>query len=260
MIDANAVRRVVRLAGIGSGDSVVEVGAGLGTLTLGLSAAAGQVFALEIDRRLLPALEETVSGLPNVRVIQADAMGFDFAALTRGRPHRLVANLPYNIATPLVAEVLEGAPDIFELSMVVQREAGERFVASPGSRIYGAISVMVAYYCTGRIVGKVPATVFWPQPNVESVVVRLTRRAPEVEIDPTQLKIVVRAAFSQRRKTIRNTLAGGLGISIPEVEQVLTAAGIEPGSRAESLSLKDFAALAAEIVRKNLLKSAEDGL
>lgn len=230
-------------------DQVVEVGAGVGTLTRALCAAADQVTAIEIDRRLTPALREVLSGISNVQIVEGDALRLDLPALTKGRPHRFVSNLPYNIATPLVAKLLEQAPEIYDFSIVVQLEAGERLAAQPGSKTYGAISVMVSLFCETRLMGKVPPTVFWPQPSVESVLVRLTRRPADVDVDPSKLKTVVRAAFAQRRKTIRNTLAAGLRLRVAQVESVLAAAGLEGGARAEMLSLHDFAALTRELSR-----------
>lgn len=247
MIDPNSIRRVVRLAGIDPGDRVIEVGAGLGTLTLALAAAASHVVAVELDRKLVPALQQVVAGIPNVEVLQGDALDLDWKALLGGRPHRLVSNLPYNIATPLVATVLTEAPEIFDMTAVVQREAGERFAAAAGSKTYGGVSVLVAYYCNIKVMGKVPPTVFWPQPTVDSVVVRMTRRPPVVEVDPPALMRVVRAAFSQRRKTIRNSLPGVLGLDVAEVEDLLKRSVIDPSRRAESLTLQDFARIANEL-------------
>lgn len=264
MVDPNAIRRVVRLAEIEPQDRIIEVGAGLGTFTIALSAAARSVVAVEIDRRITPALREAVEGLENVTVVEQDALELDFSAVTGGRPHKMVSNLPYNIATPLIAKLLEAAPEVTDFSIVVQREAGERFVAPPGSRVYGAISVMVAYYCEGRIAGKVPGTVFWPQPKVESVIVRLTRRAPPVQVDAGALRSVTRAAFAQRRKTLRNTLSSGFSIVASDAAEWITSAGLDPGARAEILSLEDFASLTnaglqAGIVARTLENPSSSG-
>ena len=248
MIDPNSIRRVVRLAGIDSGDRVIEVGAGLGTLTMALSEAASQVVAVELDRKLVPALQRVTGGLPNVTVVQADALGLDWAGLLAGRPHRLVSNLPYNIATPLVATLLAEVPAIFDITAVVQREAGERFAAPPGSKTYGGISVLVAYYCAIKAMGKVPPTVFWPQPSVDSVVVRMSRHPPPVEVNPEKLMKVVRAAFSQRRKTIRNSLPAALGLDLAEVQDLLRRSGVDSSRRAESLTLEEFARIANEMI------------
>lgn len=244
VVDPNTVRRIVRLAEVGPQDRVLEIGAGLGALTVVLAEQAASVMAVEIDRRVLPALAEVVGNLGNVEVVAGDAMALDYAGLLGGRPHRLVANLPYNIATPLVADLLAGVPEVVDLVVMVQREAGERLVARPGSKVYGAVSVRVAYHCEARLLGRVPATVFWPVPAVESVLVRLTRRPPPVDVDPAALMTVVHAAFAQRRKTIRNSLASVLHRPPSGVEAALDAAGIEPGARAETVGLEAFAALA----------------
>lgn len=247
VIDQNTIRRIVRLAEIAAGDRIIEVGAGVGTLTLGLAEAAGHVTAIELDRKLIPALKEVLEGTDNVEVVVADAMDLDFGPLVAGGPHRLVANLPYNIATPLIADLLQQRPEIEDFVVMVQREAGERFVAAPGSKAYGAVSLLVAYHAQARLLGKVPASVFWPVPKVESLLVRLTRREPPADLAGPELMRVVRAAFSQRRKTIRNTLASGLEMQVSEVEAALARAGIDPGLRAEALGLSQFAGLVREL-------------
>lgn len=243
VIDPNTIRRIVRLAEVLPSDRVIEVGAGLGTLTLALAGAARHVIAIELDRRLLPALREVMAGETNVEVVAGDAMELDFAPLVAAGDHRMVANLPYNIATPLIATLLKERPEIVDFVVMVQREAGERFVAKPGSKAYGAVSLLVAYHTEARLLGKVPASVFWPVPRVESLLVRLTRRPPQVDVAGAELMRVVRAAFSQRRKTIRNTLASGLELGVGEVEAALASAGVDPGARAESLGLEEFAEL-----------------
>jgi 16S rRNA (adenine1518-N6/adenine1519-N6)-dimethyltransferase len=247
VIDQNTIRRIVRLAEIAPGDRIIEVGAGVGTLTLGLAEAARQVTAIELDRKLIPALSEVLQGTDNVEVVVGDAMDLDFATLVAGGPHRLVANLPYNIATPLIADLLQQRPEIEDFVVMVQREAGERFVAAPGSKAYGAVSLLVAYHAQARLLGKVPASVFWPVPRVESLLVRLTRIQPPADLEGPELMRVVRAAFSQRRKTIRNTLASGLEMQAGEVEAALVRAGIDPGLRAEALGLAQFARLVREL-------------
>lgn len=243
VIDQNTIRRIVRLAGITPADRIIEVGAGVGTLTLALANAAAQVVAIELDRRLIPALTEVLSDLDNVEILVGDALKVDYSALFGGGSARLVANLPYNIATPLIATLLEQAPQVSDFVIMVQREAGERFVAPPGSRTYGAVSVLVAYHCHARILGKVPASVFWPVPKIESLLVRLTRRPAPVQVGCADLMKVVRAAFGQRRKTVRNSLAAGLELPVEEVEAAIKRAGIDPEARAESLGLTQFAKL-----------------
>jgi 16S rRNA (adenine1518-N6/adenine1519-N6)-dimethyltransferase len=247
VIDQNTIRRIVRLAGIDPSDKVIEIGAGIGTLTLGLAEAAAQVTAVEIDRKLLPALHEVVQGLPNVQVVAGDAMRLDYGPLLAGPPYRMVANLPYNIATPLLAGLLQDRPEIVDFVVMVQREVGERFVAGPGSKAYGGVSVLVAHHTEARALGRVPPSVFWPVPKVESLLVRLTRRPPETGVGSAELMRVVRAAFGQRRKTLRNTLASGLELPVDEVEAALGRAGVDPGRRAESLGLEEFASVVREL-------------
>jgi 16S rRNA (adenine1518-N6/adenine1519-N6)-dimethyltransferase len=245
VMDPNTIRRVVRLAGLTPADDVLEVGAGLGTLTLGLADACHEVLAVEIDRAVLPALEEVVDGLPNVRILQGDAMALDWASVLGDGPWRMVSNLPYNISTPLIATLLEEVPQVADFLVMVQREAGERLVAGPGSKTYGAVSVLVALYAEAELVGPVPRTVFWPHPGVDTVLVRLTRRErPAVDVAPERLMRVVRASFAHRRKTMRNSLATALGRDSGEIEEGLRAVGVDPGARAESLALEDFARIA----------------
>ncbi len=239
VVDPNTVRRISRLAGVGPGDSVVEVGAGLGSLTLALAETGAAVTAVEVDPALIPALEETVAGT-GVRVVQADAMTADWEALLAGalRWH-LVANLPYNVATPLVLDLLAGVPAITDMLVMVQREAGERLAASPGQPAYGIPSVRVAYHATAQVVGRVGPSVFLPPPRVESVLVRLVRRpAPAVASDPDVLFGLVRAGFGQRRKMLRRSLAALAGS--PD----FAAAGVAPEARAEDLAVEDWGRLA----------------
>ena len=247
VVDPNTIRRVVRLAGLTGSEHVVEVGAGLGTLTLGLAGASAAVTAVEIDRALLPALEEVAGGLPNVRIVGADAMTVEWGPLLGaygGGPWRMVSNLPYNIATPLLATMLEDVPQVGDFVVMVQREAGERLVAGPGSKVYGAVSVLVALHAQATLLGPVPRTVFWPQPGVDSVLVRMTRRPAPVTVPAEPLMRVVRASFSHRRKTLRNALSVGLGRGAADIEAALAAAGVDPGARAEALALEDFARIA----------------
>ncbi|MGH9276651.1 MAG: 16S rRNA (adenine(1518)-N(6)/adenine(1519)-N(6))-dimethyltransferase RsmA, partial [Acidimicrobiales bacterium] len=168
VVDTNTVRRVARLAGVGAGDHVVEVGAGLGALTLALAETGAAVTAVEIDRKLLPALRE-VAEPAGVHIVEGDALDMDWVALLGGDDHwALVANLPYNIATPLVVGLLDEVPAIDRMLVMVQREVGERLAAAAGDDAYGAVSVKVAWWADAKVVARVPPTVFWPEPNVES--------------------------------------------------------------------------------------------
>lgn len=264
VVDANTVRRVARLAGVGPGDRVVEVGAGLGSLTLALAETGASVVAVEVDQRLVTVLREVVASAPRVTVVEDDAMTLDWAALlgsagpagpdgperpgAGGGPERpgaggwvLVANLPYNIGTPLVADLLDGVPAIERMLVMMQREVGERLVAAPGSDAYGALSVKVAYWASARLVGRVGPNVFYPVPTVESVLVSLERRAlPLVgsEIDPVWLFQLVGAGFAHRRKMLRRALEGLVG---PED---FGAADIRPEARAEELDVEAWGRLA----------------
>lgn len=240
--DPNTVRRIARLAGVGPGDRVVEIGAGLGSLTLALAETGASVTAVEIDRYLLPVLREVVEP-ERVTVVEGDALTLDWSALLGEHQWKLVANLPYNVATPLVADLLDGVPAITSMLVMVQREVGERLAAAAGDDAYGAVSVKVAYWAEAKVVGKVPPTVFVPQPKVESALVRIDRRpTPAVDpavVGPDRLFEVVRAGFAHRRKMLRGALAG---VVAPEA---FAAAGVRPESRAEELDVAAWGRLAA---------------
>ena len=237
--DPNTVRRIAHLAGVGPGDRVVEIGAGLGSLTLALRETGADVTSIEIDRHLVPLLRETVEP-HGVTVIEADAMTFDWSALLGDEHAVLVANLPYNIATPLVADLLDGVPQIDRMLVMVQREVGERLAAGVGDEQYGAVSVKVAYWADAKVVGKVPPTVFIPQPKVESALVSIVRRAvPAPEVDFA----LVRAGFGQRRKMLRRALSGVVD------DAAFACAGIRPESRAEELDVAAWGRLTACVRR-----------
>jgi 16S rRNA (adenine1518-N6/adenine1519-N6)-dimethyltransferase len=248
LIEPALARRIVELADIGPGDRVLEIGAGLGSLTMALAASGARVVAVERDRRLLPALDEAVGGCERVSVVSADAVRADWLALLEGEPWTVVANLPYNVAVPVVMRLLVEEPRVRRLVVMVQREVGERLAAAPGHQQFGAVSLRVAYHAEARVVRRVPASVFWPRPNVESVLVSLTRRdRPPVDVDPAALWWVVSAAFQQRRKTIRSALVR-LGLDRGAATEVLSACAIEPNRRPEELGLAEFACLAARAV------------
>jgi 16S rRNA (adenine1518-N6/adenine1519-N6)-dimethyltransferase len=233
------VRRIARLAEVGEGDAVVEIGAGLGSLTLALVETGAAVTAVEVDRHLLPVLCEQVEAA-GVRVVEGDARTLDWERVLAGRERWvLVANLPYNVATPLVLDLLDQVPRIQRMLVMVQREAGERLVAGPGDEAYGIPSVKVAYHAEAAIVGHVPPTVFVPQPRVESVLVRIVRRPrPVVESDPDLLFSLVRQGFGQRRKMLRRSLAG----RVPA--DAFPRAGIDPEARPEQLGIEAWGRLA----------------
>jgi 16S rRNA (adenine1518-N6/adenine1519-N6)-dimethyltransferase len=241
--DPNTVRRIARLAEVGEGDQVVEIGPGLGSLTVALAETGASVTAVELDRHLLPALRSVVEPL-GVQVVQGDAMRLDWDELLTssgvpGRPWALVANLPYNVATPLVLDLLAGVPAIERMLVMVQREVAERLAAGPGSKAYGIPSVKVAYRARAEVVGRVPRTVFIPAPRVDSALVRLRRLpSPAVDADPDRLFALVEAGFGQRRKMLRRSLAGRVDAAGFE------RAGVRPDARAEELDLDQWARLA----------------
>jgi 16S rRNA (adenine1518-N6/adenine1519-N6)-dimethyltransferase len=241
--DPNTVRRIAALAGVGPGDHVVEIGAGLGSLTLALAETGATVLAVEVDGALVPALRSVVAGVPTVAVVHADALRADWEALLADAPSwALVANLPYNVATPLVCDLLDAVPRIDRMLLMVQREVAERLAAPPGSKQYGAVSVKVRYWATARLVGTVPATVFVPRPNVESALVEIVRRPPPAT-PPAPLFELVKAGFAHRRKMLRGALAGRVS-----AEQ-FAAAGVAPDARAEQLDVDDWCRLADAVAQ-----------
>jgi 16S rRNA (adenine1518-N6/adenine1519-N6)-dimethyltransferase len=242
--DPNTVRRIARLAEVGPQSSVLEFGAGLGSLTLALAETGARVVAVELDRYVLPVLRSVVEPV-GVEVVEGDAMTLDVGALLAergGGSWSLVANLPYNLATPLVFRALVEVPAVERLLVMVQREVGERMAAGVGHPAYGSVSVRVAYFAISSIAGRVPASVFIPRPRVESVLVRMERRSVPA-VDPAlvsyeRLAAVVRAGFGQRRKMLRRSLAG---VVQPEAFE---RAGIRPDARAEELTVEEWGRLA----------------
>lgn len=246
LVDPNTARRIVDRAGITSGARVFEIGPGAGSLTVALAATGASVTALELDRHLLPVLEDVLvrSGVSDrVSVSQGDALTADLDAVLGHRPHDLVANLPYNVSVPIIMRVFEGDAPIRRAVVMVQREVADRLVAVPGTKDFGSVSVRLAYLATARRVGLVPRTVFMPTPKVDSALVELVRRdAPPVDVPSrAALFVLVREGFGQRRKMLRRALRAYLG---DRTEAVLVDAGIDPTRRAESLDLADWAALA----------------
>ena len=239
--DPNTVRRIVRLAHVGPGDRVLEIGAGLGSLTLALLEAGADVTAVELDRHLVPILRAEAEPA-GARVVHADAMTLDWDALLGDPPWVLVANLPYNIATPLVLDLLAGVPQIERMLVMVQLEVGERLAAVPGSKAYGIPSVKVAWWADATVIGKVSPTVFVPPPRVDSALVEITRRPPAGD-DATREAVfaLVEAGFNQRRKMLRRSLADRVAPG------AFAAADIRPEARAEELTLADWLRLTAAV-------------
>lgn len=243
LVDPNTIRKIVAAVAPRTGEQILEVGAGLGALTVGLAESGARVVAVEHDRGLAAPLNEVLAGR-DVAVVWGDALSLDYDRVLGGAPTRMVSNLPYNIATPLLLRLLEERPEITELVVMVQREVGERIVAIPGSEAYGAVSAKVAYFADAAILFPISRRVFLPEPDVDSVVVGLRRRnAAPVEGDKDRIFGVIDAGFATRRKTIRNALSGA-GVDAAVVEQALASAGVPAGERAERLGLEQFAAVA----------------
>ena len=248
--DANTIRRIVRVAGVSPGEVVVEIGPGLGSLTLGLLESGARVVGVEIDALLAGALASTVAAhqpdaAGRLTVVHADAL--QLTELPDPQPSALVANLPYNVAVPVVLHLLESLPSVQRGLVMVQAEVADRLAAPPGSRTYGVPSVKAAWYAAAERAGTVPRAVFWPVPNVDSGLVRLTRRAPPALPDGvarTDVFTVIDQAFAQRRKMLRSALAGWAG-SPAAAEAVLRAAGVDPTARGETLDVTAFARIAA---------------
>jgi 16S rRNA (adenine1518-N6/adenine1519-N6)-dimethyltransferase len=245
LIDPNLARRIASLAGAGPGDRILEIGAGLGSLTVALARSGAEVLAVEVDQRVAEALREAVATYPAAHVLVADALDVDWAeALGEGR-WKMASNLPYNIAVPVIVDLLEKTA-IADYVVMVQREVGERLAATPADSAYGAVSVRVAYRAHPKVLRRVPPSVFWPPPQVESVLLRLTPHPPPVDIAADQLFRVVDEGFAQRRKTMAAALVR-LGLDRGSAAQVLERCGIDARARAETLGLTEFACLAASL-------------
>ena len=254
MHDANTVRRIVAAANLAAGDVVLEVGPGLGSLTLALLGVVDRVLAVEVDPLLAGALPATVADRAReradaLRILTADALRVRRAEIVEAaggvEPTALVANLPYNVGVPVLLHLLAELPSLRRGLVMVQAEVADRLAAPPGSRCYGAPSVKAAWFAEVRRAGPVPRAVFWPVPNVDSGLVGLTSRPALSVVPREQVFALVDAAFAQRRKTLRAALAGCAG-SAATAEQMLRAAGVDPSARGEQLTVGDFAKIARE--------------
>lgn len=259
LVDSSILDRIIESAQITKEDCVLEIGPGIGTMTQRLAEEAGAVVAVEIDKNLLPVLEDTLSAYENVTVINADILKLDLNRIVEehngGRPVKVVANLPYYITTPIIMALFEKKVPLHSVTIMVQKEVADRMRVGPGTKDYGALSLAVQYYAKPEIVTKVPAGCFMPKPNVDSAVIRLTRyEKPPVEVeDEAWLFAVIRASFNQRRKTLANGLAnaGYPGIGRRQVEEVLSAMGLAAAVRGETLTLEQFAELSDRLAKRS---------
>ncbi|WP_416198880.1 MAG: 16S rRNA (adenine(1518)-N(6)/adenine(1519)-N(6))-dimethyltransferase RsmA [Sporanaerobacter sp.] len=252
LIDGNIVRKICEKGNINSTDNVLEIGPGIGTLTEELAIRAKKVVAVELDKNLLPILDETLGKYENVEIIHGDILKIDLPKLFEekfdGGSIKIVANLPYYITTPIITKLLEEEMDIDSILVMVQKEVAERMSASPGSKDYGSLSVFVNYYTEAEIVLNVPKTVFMPKPNVDSAIIFLKMRDEKIQLKDKEIFFkTVKASFSQRRKTILNSLSAGLGMEKEELKAILLKCNIDPRERAENLNIEDFAKISSLI-------------
>lgn len=255
LIDANILEKIIRSAEVRKDDFVLEIGPGIGTMTQYLCESAGRVAAVEIDRNLIPILEDTLKEYDNAEIICGDILKLDLDAFVRekneGKPIKIVANLPYYITTPIVMGILESGIPVESMTIMVQKEVAGRMQARPGSKEYGALSLAVQYYAEPKVVANVPPNCFMPRPNVGSAVIRLVRRqAPPVNVEDERLMFsIIRASFNQRRKTLANGLKnnGGFSLSREQIKESILALGVPENIRGEALSLEQFAELSNKI-------------
>lgn len=251
LIDTNVLDKIISSAEITKDDCVLEIGPGIGTMTQYLAESAREVVAVEIDKALIPILEDTLSAYDNVTVINEDILKVDINAIVQekngGRPIKVVANLPYYITTPIIMGLFEQHVPLKSITIMVQKEVADRMQVGPGTKDYGALSLAVQYYAEPKIVANVPPNCFIPRPNVGSAVIQLTRYdAPPVSVDDeSKMFAIIRASFNQRRKTLVNGLgnAAGLSVTKDQVAEALEKMGLSPTIRGEALTLEQFARL-----------------
>ena len=251
LIDGHVLDKIIAGAGVTKDDMVLEIGPGIGTMTQYLAEAAGKVVAVEIDRNLLPILQETLADYDNVKVIHADVLSLDLEKLVQeengGRPIKVVANLPYYITTPIIMALFEQHVPLANVTVMVQKEVAARMKSGPGSKDYGALSLAVQYYAEPYIVANVPCNCFMPRPNVDSAVIRLTRyEEPPVQVkDEKMMFKIIRASFNQRRTTLQNGLnnSSELNFTKDQIAAAIAEAGFSPSVRGEALTLEQFAKL-----------------
>ena len=260
LIDTHVLDKIIRAAEITKDDFVLEIGPGIGTMTQYLAQAAREVVAVEIDKALIPILQDTLSGFPNAEVIQDDILKVDIAELAAerngGRPIKVVANLPYYITTPIIMSLFEHDVPLALVTVIVQKEVAERMQAGPGSKDYGALSLAVQYYADPYIVANVPPNCFMPRPNVGSAVIRLTRhKVPPVQVEDEKLMFqMIRASFNQRRKTLVNGLnhSPEMTLTKEQITKAVEGLGKGAGVRGEALTLEEFAKLSNTIYQMKL--------
>ncbi len=260
LIDTHVLDKIIRAAEITKDDFVLEIGPGIGTMTQYLAQAAREVVAVEIDKALIPILQDTLSGFPNAEVIQDDILKVDIAELAAerngGRPIKVVANLPYYITTPIIMSLFEHDVPLALVTVMVQKEVAERMQAGPGSKDYGALSLAVQYYADPYIVANVPPNCFMPRPNVGSAVIRLTRhKVPPVQVEDEKLMFqMIRASFNQRRKTLVNGLnhSPEMTLTKEQITKAVEGLGKGAGIRGEALTLEEFAKLSNTIYQMKL--------
>ena len=256
LLDADVLEKIAEAAG--DADAVLEIGPGFGVLTKELAESFPSVLSIEIDRRLVPVLEETLEGFSNVEILLGDVMKMDLKALIAerfpGKKVSVAANLPYYITTPILTGLIEKKLPISEIVVMIQKEVAQRICAVAGTKEYGAISVLCQYYTEPEIVATVPAGSFFPPPKVDSAVLRMhVSERPKIEsVDEVLFFRIVRAAFSQRRKTLLNCLAHAFGYEKPMLEEVLERAGLPPMIRGEKLGLEEFERITKELKNRNI--------
>jgi len=249
LIDGNIVRGIVTGAGVTEDDCVLEIGPGIGTLTEELALRAKKVVSVELDKDLLPILDITLGKYDNIEIIHGDILKIDLDKLIEekfdNKPVKIVANLPYYVTTPIIAKLIEGGHKIESITVMIQKEVANRIVAEKDTKDYGSLSVFVNYYSTPEIVLDVPRTVFIPEPNVDSSVIRLTLKDDLIELDQDIFFKLVKSAFGKRRKTILNSMTSGyLELSKPDLKAILAELGLKENLRAENLTIEDYGNIA----------------
>ena len=259
--DKSVIERIVEGSDVGEDDLVIEIGPGIGVLTAEAAESAAKVVAIEIDKKLIPILAETLADYDNIRIINQDILKTDINEIIREEREagsftggvKIMGNLPYYITTPIIMGILEKGVEADSITIMMQKEVADRIKAAPGGKIYGAISVAVQYYCEVEQVASVPKEVFVPRPKVDSAVLKLSIRKerPVDLIDEKSFFACIKAGFGQRRKTLLNSLTGVNGLPKEDIKEILEAAGVDPARRAETLDINEFAAIANGVAMRS---------